>query len=521
MATENLVLEWLKKDFLKQWKQLIEINKSYNAKNSIHKDQRRIIFPFIPIDVDGYALRNFLAFIMKFLFEINPNSFILILNETNDSLIWAAFQKVEFNSITGLIEFDNNLQMLSPLLSIENNLDGFTFLQDFLEKQGISSELGFYLKLNISTVSEFRTIYEEYSNLLDFYSRIWDWLSTNFKNQNIQFFPEPLFFEFLRKLTTLNITFNALQFQQLFGNLLPSQDLIITFLDKDNFSSIAFITKPNSLQIRFLDQDVIQNFLNKVKDKSNKGLEFFNKLIKNKVILSKDHQKVKPTAAITFTEDFWKRIQNIMTQYSFENMIDQYFEIIKEVEEKWTIEREIILFRRWGKSFMGFQLQKLIPTQFSSIMTSIIRFFNECQTRMVWFVVNDALELIYILETDYKHGLFQRTFMISDPYLFEIFNSEPNKELAVKKAHFYFAEHRNWINQLIVIIAQDLNHLVAFLPLLTTIKGSLKYLNMIENIINYRMFFYPPNFFADLIGRKGATYFFKNIIFPEILKKSD
>jgi hypothetical protein len=111
--------------------------------------------------------------------------------------------------------------------------------------------------------------------------------------------------------------------------------------------------------------------------------------------------------------------------------------------------------------------------------------------------------------------------MISDPVLFELFNSEPDKELAVKKAHFYFAEQAKWINQVIVITAQDLNQLVAFLPLLTTIKGSLKYLNMIENIINYRMFFYPPNFFADLIGRKGATYVFKNILFAEILEKSD
>jgi len=521
MTTENLVLEWLRKDFLKHWTQLIEINKNFNAKKIIPYDKRKISFPFIPIEADGYALRNFLAFIIKFLLKINPNAFILISNETNDSIIWAAFQKVESFSIIEVIEFENTLQELSPFLSIENNIDGFNFLQNFLETRGISSELGFYLKLNILTVSEFKKIYEDHNNLLDFYSKIWDWLSTHFKKQNIQFYPEPLFFEFLKKLTTLNITLNALEFKQLFGNLLPSQELIINFLDKDILSSIAFITKPNQLQIQFLDYEVIQNFFTKYEEKRDKGLEYFNKLIKNKVTLSIDHQKVKPTAAITFTEDFWKMIQNIMTQYSFENMIDQYFEIAKEVEEKWTIERELILFRRWGKSFMGFQLQKLIPNRFSSIITSILRFLNESQTQTVWFIVNDALELIYILEIDYNRGLFQRTYMISDPALFELFNSEPDKELAVKKAHFYFAEQAKWVNQVIVITAQDLNQLIAFLPLLTTIKGSLKYLNMIENIINYRMFFYPPNFFADLIGRKGATYVFKNIIFPEILEKPD
>jgi hypothetical protein len=111
-------------------------------------------------------------------------------------------------------------------------------------------------------------------------------------------------------------------------------------------------------------------------------------------------------------------------------------------------------------------------------------------------------------------------YMISDQNLFELFKSEPDKELGVKKAHFYFASQGKWVHQIIIITAQDLNQLVAVLPLLTSIKGSLKYLNIIENIVNYRMFFYPSNFFADLIGRKGASYFFKNIIFPMLLEKT-
>lgn len=521
MPAENLVLEWLRKVFLKHWKQLIEIGKNFNAKTTVSRDKRSLTFPFIPIEADGYAVRNFLAFIMKFLFEINPNAFILISNESNDSLLWAAFQDVESFSIIELTEFNNDLQELSPFLSCEDEIDRLNFLQDFLEKQEISSELGFYLKLNIVTVAEFKKIFEEHDDLLDFYSKIWDWLSTHFNTKNIQFYPEPLFFEFFRKLSTLNLTLNALEFKKLFGNLLPSQDLMVSFLDKDILSVIGLITKPNQLQIQFLDHDLVQNCLTKFNEKRDKGLDYFNKLIKSKATLLINHQRVKPSAAITFTEDFWKKIQNIMTQYSFENLIDQYFEIAKEVEEKWTIEREIVLFRRWGKSFMGFQLQKLIPNQFSSIIASVTRFLNEVRTQTVWFIVNDVLKLVYILETDYKRGLFQRAFMISDANLFELFNSYPDKELAVKKAHSYFSAQGKWVNQIIVITSQDLNQLVAFLPLLTTIKGSLKYLNMIENIIKYRMFFYPPNFFADLIDRKGATYFFKNIIFPEILEKLD
>jgi hypothetical protein len=111
--------------------------------------------------------------------------------------------------------------------------------------------------------------------------------------------------------------------------------------------------------------------------------------------------------------------------------------------------------------------------------------------------------------------------MISDTALFKKFNSETNKTMAVKKAHRYLAEHHKWIDQIVAVTEQDLNLLLAFMPLLTSIKGSLKYLGMIENIISYRMFFHPPNFFADLISRKGAIHFFKNIMFPLFLNRQD
>jgi hypothetical protein len=295
---------------------------------------------------------------------------------------------------------------------------------------------------------------------------------------------------------------------------------MITFLNQDLLSSFALITQHNQLQIQFLDYDLLQSCVTKFEELHEEGLDYFNKLLKNKVTLLIDRQKVKPSIAITYTEQFWKILQNIMIRYSFENLIDQNFELAKEVEEKWTIDPEIVLLRRWGKTFMEFQLQKLIPTQFSNIVSSILRFSNEDQTQTVWFIVNDALELLYILEIDYKRGSFNRMYMISDQNLFELFKSEPDKELGVKKAHFYFASQGKWVHQIIIITAQDLNQLVAVLPLLTSIKGSLKYLNIIENIVNYRMFFYPSNFFADLIGRKGASYFFKNIIFPMLLEKT-
>jgi hypothetical protein len=519
MTEEKSVLEWMEEEFLRQWKDFIVISRDFNAQRQIPYNKRKVIFPFLPTEADGYTLRTFIAFFIKFLFKVNPNAFILISNESGDAIIWAAFQKVESYSIAELIELIDYLPELSPVLSLETNQARLNFLHEFLKKQGISSVLGFYLQLSIKAVSDFKGIYKLCNNLLEFYSKIWDWLSIHFKNQTIQFYPEPLFFEFLKKLTK-SITLNALEFKQIFGNLLPSQNLMITFLDKDVASSLALITQPNQLQIQFLDYDLLQSSITKFEETREKGLEYFNKLLKNKVTLLIDHQKVKPTASITYIEDFWKVIENIMIQYSFENVIDRYFELTKEVEEKWTIEREIVLLRRWGKSFMGFQFQKLIPTQFSSIITSILRFLNEDQTQTVWFIVNDALELVYILEIDYKRGLFRRIYMIPDRNLFELFNSEPDKELGVKKAHFYFASQGKWVHQIIVITAQDLNQLVTVLPLLTTIKGSVKYLNMIENIINYRMFFYPPNFFADLIGRKGATYFFKNIIFPMLLEKT-
>ncbi len=519
MSNENSVLEWLYNKFLKQWKQMISINKSYNSDKEISLAERKVTFPFIPVEVDGYSLRNFLSLIIKYLFPANSNALILVSNRTNDSILWAAFQRVENSSIIGLIEFDEQLQEFIPVLNTNSYQERFEILNHILDKLGISFELGFYLLLNIEVVSEFKDILENHSNLLEFYARIWDLMVKHFKGYSLQIYPEPILFKFFRRLTTINLSLRATEFEQFLGNLLPTQNLIISFLDKDILSSIAISSKPNHLELQLFDNNLLQKNLQRFKNTQESGLESLNKTIKATTPFLIKNLKVEATAAITVTEDFWLMLKDIMSNYSFEYAIDQIFKMCQRVEDKWTIERKMVLFRRWGKSFMGFQLHQLIPTRISAIITSLLSFIHPIQTLSCWFVVNDSLELLYILGVEFKEGKFNRIYMISDPNLVELFKTETDKALAVKKAHFYLAENAIWIDQIIVIIAQDLNLLISFLPLLTSIKGSLKYLSMLENIITYRMYFYPPNFFADLISRKGTTYFFRNILFPMIKEK--
>ena len=520
MSKDEVVLQWLHRKFLEQWKQFLNISKNFRDQDPFPYNNRKIILPFIPTEADGYSLRNFIALVLKFLFNSDSNSFVIIIYDNHNSVLWTAFQKTESYSFIELIELNEHLSEFNSFLKMEGKKERLRFLKNLLEKLEISSELGFYLLINVEVVSEFKAIWDNHFNLLEFYSRIWDLMARNFDNKKLQFFPEPLFFKFFRRLTTKNVILNASEFQKFFGNLLPTQNLIINFLDKDFPSAFAILSKQNELQLQFLNYDFLQNHLRRWEVKQEKGLEYFNKIIKTTTPLLTNNQKVKATAAITITEDIWLMVRDIMSRYSFEYLFDRFFDIIREVEEKWTIERKFILFRRWGKSFMGFQLHRLIPTQITSIITSILSFQNAALTRTAWFIVNDSLELIYILGADFQEGQFNRIYMISNPTIFELFNSEPDKALGVKKVHSYLAETDAWVNQILVITTQDLNLLISFLPLLTSIKGSLKYLNMIENIITYRMYFYPPNFFADLISRKGATYFFKDIMFPMFLGKS-
>ncbi len=513
--------KWLQDEFLKHWKKIIQINRHYNDKELIPSIKRNILFPFIPLEADGYTIRNFIAFFVKYLFQLNNKSFVIIITSPDNSIFWAGFQKIKNNSFADLIELADHFSELSSCIKISDRQKRLDNLKKILQEFSISSEIGFYLLLTTQILSEFKDIYENHLNPLDFYSKIWDLMANHFSDHTLQFFPEPLLFKFLRRLTTKTLILNALEFKKVFGNLLPTQNLLITFLDKDLFSGLGLLTKQDYFQFFIPDFQILQQCITKYQTNQERGLEYLNQTIKTTIPIIGNQKSEKTSTALILTDDFWLKLQDIMAHYSFEFMLDQFFEMAQKIEEKWTIEEKIVLFRRWGKSFMGFQLHRLIPTQPTAITTSILSFLNESLTQILWFVVNDSLELIYIMGTEFEHGRFQQMYLLSDQNIINLFNSEPDKVLAVKKTHSYLAETGNWINQIIVITKQDLNYLISFLPLLTSIKGSLKYLSMIENIITYRMYFYPPNFFADLISRKGATHFFKNIWFPMILQNPD
>jgi len=101
-------------------------------------------------------------------------------------------------------------------------------------------------------------------------------------------------------------------------------------------------------------------------------------------------------------------LQDIMNRYSFEYLVDKFFEITQETEEKWTVERKFVLFRRWGSNFIGVQLHRLIPTRPTSIVTSVLSFLNEVMTRTIWLIVNDSLKLIYIVGIDFEPIFYKK-----------------------------------------------------------------------------------------------------------------
>lgn len=522
MTEVNSIVEWLQTDFLRDWKQMLTTNHHYVMKQHLNLDERMILFPFIPKRIDGYSFHNFLRFIIKYLFPANSNFLILVVNRANDSILWGAIQKSEGFTFTELIEISEGPKVFSPIFTIQDLEAKMQFLQAALNDLGLSAKIGFYCTIDIDAIANFKHIYENIPAFLQFYSKLWGLISIHFQKANIVFYPEPLLFKFLRRLSTRNLLLPASEFELLLKNLLPTQNLIVSFIEETAITSIAFNTTPNGLQLEFLDFDFLQTAWTDYQKHRDEGLEYFNKLIKNKTRLIGSKSIFKPSAAITLKELFWLTLQKIMTRYNFEFFLEQYLELGKSVEEQWTIEQKIVLFRHWGKNFLRFQLSNLLPLQIPLFFTSILSFQNPAQTKMCWFIVDDQLQLLSIIGIDYISGLFNRIYAITDPVLFELFNGESNKSLAVKKAHLHLAEtQEDWIDQICAVTVQDLNLLIASFPLLTSIKGSLKYLSIIENIISLRMYFYPPNFFADLIAQKGAIYFFKNIFFSQILKKSE
>lgn len=517
LLDEKTVMKWFHTDFLRHWKELMELNKKLMDEEPKELDKKEIIFPFIPIKADPKTIQNLIALILKYLFQLKTNSFIICIQDQKNSTIWAGLQKVEGFYFTDLLELDPQQINSSNLFTIKDKQERIESLKKLLKQNLYLSDLDFYLLLNIEVISKFKLILEEHTDLLDFYSKIWDLMGFHFINGSIEFFPEPLFFKFLRRLTTKNAILKASEFKKIFGNLLPTQNILVNFLDKQYLSSIVISTKPNHLQLQFPPYSILKNQITRLKVKQNDELTDINKSFKAGIPIMINNQQIEPIATITLTESFWLTLQEIMVHNDFEYMMEKIFEFIKKIEENWALERNLILFRRWGKSFMRFNIDQLLPSQPINVFSSVLSFLNVLQTRTMWFIVNDQLELLYILGVDFEEGKFKRLYMVSDQYLYELFNSESDKVLAITKAHYYLAENGSWVNQMIGITVQDLNQLITFLPLLTSVKGSLKYLAMIENIITYRTYFYPPNFFADLIARKGSTYFFKNIWFPMII----
>jgi hypothetical protein len=521
MADEAIVTQWLKTEFLNHWKRMLQINRRFIRHESLSEKERSLIFPFIPIRADGYSLRNFLAFILKYIFVKDCDSFIVIIRGSKNTVLWAAAQKIESNSLTELIELAEFAEVLNTCLSITDRENCLEFLQETMETLELSINLGFYLLLDIQVIAKFKDIQNNHTGLLDFYSQVWDLMAQHFADKKLEIYPEPILFRFFRRLTTKTFLLNVNEFSKIFSFLLPKQNLIVNFLDDDCLSSLIVSTQKDSLLFQFPDYNLIQSNLSRYKHGHENDLETLNKTILATIPLEAQPHKINPSASITVTEDFWLTLQKILTETNLESAITHLFEMITDIEEQWSIEPKILLFKRWGKSFMEFNITQLIPTEPMHILKSLHRFQYEALTRIFLYIVDDSLVLISILGIEYEYGTFRKLYLVSDPSLYELYNSEPDKVVGIKKSHFHLAEHGTWVNQLIAITVQDLNQLITFIPLLTNVKGSLKYLGIIENIITYRMYFYPPNFLADLIRRKGATHFLKNLFFPMILAKRD
>ena len=518
----NEIINWFE-ELIKDWKKIINLNKKIAKGEEIPEIEKTLTFPFIPIEIDCYTFFNFFSESFSKLFTENGDSLILILNNSHDQIIWSAAQYEENGNYLDFLKFE--IQNSEEILGFikENSLKKITnYLHNL--KIGLNSNfnLNFIITVDLKFLDEFRKVHDSLKyEFLDYLAGLWNLLAKMYREDRIQVYNPPLFFDFLNKFIKDNENFDALTFKNVITRLLPPQNVVFSMINKKKTASFAILTTPYKFVFTFLDNKRIGQRFKKIKKKKHSIQDLMAELAKQlhkkyRVFYNEKYLKVNTAFVIKF--DIINFLKDIMSKYNFKNFLIKFTEFITKSDDLWTSDGKIVLFRRWGKTFFDFNLKKLNPPSVLSYNRGV-NFIYGYRARTLMFIFDQDVKLQTILGLDLKKGSLEKFYIIPKEQVNNIFENEEDIEKALLIAKHRLSEQFGWwINTVIGVRYTDLNKFSAILSLATSVPGSLKFLKILDNFIKYQMIVLPINPLLDIMQKEGSIKTVKKLYFPLILQ---
>jgi len=440
-----------------------------------------------------------------------------------DEILWSAVQYEEEGNFIEFRKFDFDRKKEILDLIRQNNIKEINNIIKKFEL-GLNSKfnLNFIIVIDIIFLERYRQVYEKMKiGFLEYIADLWNFLAEMYNEKRIEIYNEPLFFNFTRKFLIDNKNFDALEFKNVITKLLPPQNVVFSFFQDNTTISFAILTTPYKFVFTFLDSSEIQELFKKAKKKKrppSETMENFAKRLHKNYRVFYNERYLKISAAFVMKLEIIDYIKDVIEKYNFKRFLMKFAEYIKNTDTLWTSDGKIVLFRRWGKTFLGFDIEKLNP---SSILNfnSAIKFLYGYQSRALMFIFDQDVKLHVILGLDLLKGSLRRFFIIPLNTVNQIFEQEKNVEKALLMAKDSLSEQLGmWVNTIIGVRYTDLNKFSAILSLGTSIGGALKFLKMIDNFIKYEMLIMPINPLLDVMKKEGSVKTIKKLYFPLILQ---
>ncbi|MHA1378331.1 MAG: hypothetical protein ACTSRG_08105 [Candidatus Helarchaeota archaeon] len=519
------IIEWFEKLII-DWQKIIEINKKISKHEELSDKELKITFPFVPFEMDCYTLFNLFTALIPKLFTENGDLLILILNDTRDKILWSAAQYEENGNYLDFkkIEFIDSKEILrlirqNKIKDVHNNIQKL--------KCGLNPNfnLNSIILIDIYFLEQYKSVHKKMEiEFLDHIANFWRFLAKMYESGRIEILNEPLFFNFLRKFLTDNKNFDASEFKNIITKLLPPQNVVFyLFNDENEEKTVAFaiLTTPYRSVFTFLDKKEIQEVLKKIKKKkSSQGeimVNFAKRLHKNYRVFYNE-KFLKVSAAFVLKFEILDYLRDILKNYNFKHALVKFAEYIKNSDKLWTSDGKIVLFRRWGSTFLDFDVEKLDPSSITNI-NSGVRFIYGYKARTLIFIFDQDVNLLSIFGLKLKNGSLEKFYNISTDKVIDIFIKEKNVENALKIAKNTLSEELGcWINHVIGVRYTDLNKFSAILSMGTSINGALKFLKMLDNFFRYEMLIYPIEPFLDLFKKEGSIKTIKRLFFPIMMQ---
>ncbi len=517
------ILKWFE-EVIEKWKKIISLNKKIINQEKILDENRKIFFPIIPIELDCRTSFNIFSQFFPKLFGENGDCLILILNDGRDEILWSAVQHEENGNYVDFLRFEFEEQVDALELIRTNSIKK---VNDYIKQkvEGLHSrfDLNFVIILDVKFLEGYEDVYEMMkTGFLDHVSGLWNFLARMLEENRIEIYNEPLFFNFLRKFVTDNKNFDAMEFKNIISKLLPPQNVIFSLFDDATDSTISFaiLTTPYKFVFTFLEPDGIQQKFEIVKRKtpsSENLMAGFARQLHKKYRIFYNDKYLKVGAAFVMKCEIIDYFKNVIEKYDFKNAMVKFAEYIKNTDKLWTSDGKIVLFRRWGNTFLDFDVNKLNPSLISSFNKGI-RFIHGYKTRSLIFIFDQDVNLLHVLGFDLVNGSFEKFYTIPKNRVLDIFKAEKDVEKAMLKAKHALSEELGWwINAVIGVRYTDLNKFSVFLSLGTSVGGALKFLKMLDNFFKYEMLMMPINPLMDVIKKEGTIKTLKKLYFPMVL----